>query len=308
MYGDGLRFTRTSTVAIAGAGRLGSSLALALKRADYRLVAVSSRDSSHRNWLLGRLPGVAVVETPGQAAERADIVFITVGDASVSAVASGIQWTPRQAAIHCAGVLPLTALESASKSGTAAGAFHPLQTFPTYEGADRFKGVGMAIESNDRSLATWMRGVADALGGRAFEITSEQRGAYHASAVMACGLLAGLAGLAAEMWRQMGFTREEALENLAPLIESTAEGLGEFGIPAALTGPYVRGDAETVSSHIEVTSRQSPEVGLAYSSLALSALHMMSEQGRLPPDAESQIRETLRGSISANYEKLSGTT
>jgi predicted short-subunit dehydrogenase-like oxidoreductase (DUF2520 family) len=308
MYGDGLRFTRTSTIAIVGAGRLGSSLALALKRSDYRLAAVSSRDATHRSWLSTRLPGVAVVETPREAASRAEIVFITVGDASVAAVASAIPWSPRQAAVHCAGVLPVTALDAASKAGAAVGGFHPLQTFPTFDGVGRFTGVGIAIESPDRSLAIWMRGIADAFHSHSFEITAAQRQAYHASAVMACGLLAGLAGLAAEMWWQLGVSREQALKYLAPLIKSTADAIGEFGIPAALTGPYVRGDVETVARHVEVTTRQSNEVGLTYASLALSALHLMAEQGALSAEAKSGIQRVLRQSMASNYEKLDLTT
>ncbi|MEX0762326.1 MAG: DUF2520 domain-containing protein [Dehalococcoidia bacterium] len=287
-------FTSESRIAVVAAGRLGSSLAQALRVAHYPVVAISSRRSAHRDWLAGRLPAATVYETPAEAAARADIVFITAPDSAVAEVCAGIGWQPGQAAIHCAGVLPLSALGGAKSRGAVTGGLHPLQTFPSPDATSRLRGITFAVESADPDLSGWLADVAQALGGKPLEISGGQRAAYHASAVMSSGLLAGLIGLAAEMWQDLGVPRERALANLLPLIESTVSAVREQGIPSALTGPYVRGDAATVAKHLEATSARSPEMGVAYAALALAALPIAAEQGGLSPGDRAAIEKLLR--------------
>jgi predicted short-subunit dehydrogenase-like oxidoreductase (DUF2520 family) len=110
---------------------------------------------------------------------------------------------------------------------------------------------------------------------------------------MACGLLAGLAGLAAEMWAPLGVDRGDALRRLIPLIRATADTLEAQGLPSAITGPFVRGDVDTVESHLEATIQISPEMGRAYAALALASLHIAREQGGLSDDAFERIKSVL---------------
>ena len=123
--------------------------------------------------------------------------------------------------------------------------------------------------------------------------------AYHASAVMACGLLAGLVGLSAEMWRQIGRTRAEAITALSPLVSDTAMQIAKLGVPGALTGPYVRGDVETVARHLEAVSAQGNDIARAYAALALAALPLANEQGTLPEEARAEIESMLRKALDA---------
>jgi predicted short-subunit dehydrogenase-like oxidoreductase (DUF2520 family) len=129
-------------------------------------------------------------------------------------------------------------------------------------------------------------------------ISKDQRSAYHAAAVMACGLLAGLTGLAAEVWASSGgINRADAVKSLAPLVKTTANSIAEKGLPEALTGPYVRGDVTTVARHIEASSAVSAEHGAAYAALALAALHLAREQGALTEQAESSIKAILNSAL-----------
>ena len=72
-------------IAVLAAGRLGSSLAIALSKADYNVAAVTSRQSSHRKWLGEQIPNTIVVENVQTAANVASIVFITGPDAHIEA-------------------------------------------------------------------------------------------------------------------------------------------------------------------------------------------------------------------------------
>jgi predicted short-subunit dehydrogenase-like oxidoreductase (DUF2520 family) len=223
----------------------------------------------------------------------ANIVFITAPDAAIEEICSIIEWRSHRAVIHCAGVLPLSAIDSAQGSGAETAGFHPLQTFPSPESSDRLRDVSFATEAEKPELCTWLNTLATDLGGSSFPIVSSQRAAYHASAVMACGLLAGLTGLAAEMWEPLGIARADALQRLIPLLKATIDALDEKGLPSAITGPFVRGDVDTIAAHLSATSANSSDTGKAYAALALATLHMAKEQGGLSDSAFENIKSVL---------------
>jgi predicted short-subunit dehydrogenase-like oxidoreductase (DUF2520 family) len=284
---------KQTPIAIVAAGRLGSSLAIALVNAGYNVAAISSRQSSHRDWLTSRVESAVVVEDTQTAANVASVVFITAPDGAIEDICSDINWRSHQAVVHCAGVLPLAALDRARVAGAETAGFHPLQTFPSSDSADRLKDVSFATESLNPALFYWLRILATDLGGSAFKIESSQRPAYHASAVMACGLLAGLTGLAAEMWEPLGIDRADALKRLVPLLRATIDALDEKGLPAAVTGPFVRGDVDTITSHLAATTENSAETGAAYAALAKASLHIAKEQGGLSDSAFERINSIL---------------
>ena len=291
------RLDENSPVAIVGAGRLGSSLAQAVAAAGYRVAAVSSRRADHRAWLADRLPCTEIHAQPAEAAAAGEVVFITTPDDVIAEVCESTPWRRDQAAVHCAGVLPLTVLRAAAEAGAATGALHPMQTFPDAESGHLFRGATFAVEADDRGLREWLHELAGSLGGEPFDITSEHRSAYHASAVMACGLAAGLAGLAADMWTQFGQDRDRGLRALLPLIKATAAAIEGRGVPAALTGPYVRGDVATVKRHLEAVRGQLPDVARAYAALALATLPLAREQGGLTREAEEEMALELRAAL-----------
>jgi predicted short-subunit dehydrogenase-like oxidoreductase (DUF2520 family) len=289
---------KQSPIAVVAAGRLGSSLAIALTGAGYNVASISSRQASHREWLSSRLKDSVVVEEAQTAANVANIVFITAPDAVIEEICSNIEWRSHQAVIHCAGVLPLSALDHARVAGSETAAFHPLQTFPSSDSSERLKDVSFATESVNPALFYWLRTLARDLGGSSFSINSSQRAAYHASAVMACGLLAGLTGLAAEMWEPLGIDRADALKRMIPLLRATVDALDEKGLPSAITGPFVRGDVETIATHLAATTAKSPETGKAYAALAEASLHIAKEQGGLSESAYQSIKSLLSGENS----------
>ena len=288
---------KQTPIAVVAAGRLGSSLAIAMSDAGYNVAAISSRQADHRDWLKSRIENGVAVENAQTAANLASIVFVTAPDSAIEQIGSIVQWRSHQTVVHCAGVLPLSALDTALKSGAKTAGFHPLQTFPSPESSDRLKNVSFATESPNSEVLAWLDKLASDLGGSSFKIESSQRAAYHASAVMACGLLAGLTGLAAEMWEPLGIDRADALKRLIPLLRATVDALDEKGLPSAITGPFVRGDVETIASHLLATSSNSPETGNAYAALSLATLHIAKEQGGLSESAYQRIKSVLSDEI-----------
>ena len=280
-------------IGIIGAGRLGTSFALS-PYLEQRLVAISSRREDHRTWLQNQLPSVAVFTYPSQVAEIADLVFITTSDSVIKRICDKIDWKPHQWVVHCSGALTRLVLVSAKNADASIAGFHPLQTFPDYGRPDLLNGISYAIDCRDRDLNEWLTDFANFHHSRTFTINGETaRIAYHASAVLACGLLAGLVGVSAELWQAAGIERDSALEMLSPMLKSTIEAINKEGLPDAISGPYVRGDIDTIRKHLHATAEINPDTSRAYASLALAQLEIANEKGKLSYSSINQIRRLL---------------
>lgn len=281
-------------IGIIGAGRLGTSLAGA-RFSDGRVVALSSRRNDHRDWLAQRFPGISIFDNGTDVAAVADTVFITTSDSAIETVGGAIAWQQHHNVIHCSGVLTLDVLANAKNAGASVASFHPLQTFPNYADNGKLIAISYAIDCQDAELKDWLCNTARSFNSTPFSIEGESaRNAYHASAVLACGLLAGLVGISAELWEQAGIERERALQLLSPMLKSTIEAIAEDGLPDAISGPYVRGDLETIRKHLETTQSVAPETSCAYAALALAQLHIANEKGDLPDATLERINNLLK--------------
>ena len=285
-------------IGVIGAGRVGASLAFSsFPNGD--VVAVSSRRAEQREWLSSSAPNLKVVEKATEVARLCDLVFITTSDAAIKPVCDSIEWQPYHHVVHCSGVLPLNVLASAKDAGAAVAGFHPLQTFPAND-SRRLLNISYAIDCDDNDLANWLWDLTRAYESEAFTIEgASAHAAYHASAVLACGLLAGLVGISAELWQHAGIEREHALKMLSPMLRSTVEAIAEDGLPDAISGPYVRGDIETIKTHLDATAGVNPDISRAYAALALAQLHIANEKGNLDKLTIDQITKLLSDHMEA---------
>lgn len=288
-------------IGFVDAGRLGGSLAVAIRRAGYPVAAVSRRDPRRAAELADRI-GEEVLGTDERqrVVDAADVVFLTTTDDRIGTLASSLRFRPGQTVVHCSGATPVAALASALSAGATTGGFHPLQTFPDEHGADRLRGVTFGVESADPATRTWLERLAAELGGAHVAVDETSRPLYHASAVMTGPLMAALAGLACELWVGLGRDREAGLRALAPLMESTIEHVTAMGLPDALTGPFARGDIAPVRSHLEALRSFWPETMHAYAALALAQLPIAAERGNIPEHRMQELVSLLSSALLAS--------
>src|SRR6266704_2663448 len=116
------------TLGFIGAGRVGTGLAMGFAQAGVEVVAVASRSAASAQELAVRIPGARVC-APQEVADRVDLVFLTVPDDAIEAVASRIEWRAGSACVHCSGAVDLEVLKKAVADGALAGGFHPLHMF-----------------------------------------------------------------------------------------------------------------------------------------------------------------------------------
>jgi predicted short-subunit dehydrogenase-like oxidoreductase (DUF2520 family) len=277
-------------VAIVGAGRVGTALAVLLARAGHRLRAVTGGEAS-RARAARYLDGVPFV-TPAEAVDAGHVILLGVPDDRIAPVCGGLHWRPGQTVAHLSGSVSLDALAVARKEGARALSLHPLQTIPEVDaGVERIPGSRMAVTAEDEDgYALGERLAADA-GAIPFRLPDERKPLYHAAAVFASNYLAVVEGAAVRLMGAAGV--EDPLGALAPLARAGLDNVLERGPSAALTGPAARGDAATVGRNLDALSQEAPDLVPAYVALADAALDMAEAAGRVDHGARERVEEVL---------------
>lgn len=284
-------------IGFIGAGTLGRGLALALASAGCNIVAVSSRTPASAQWLATRINGCTAMDTPQRVADASDLVFITTPDAVIAEVAASVNWRDGQGVVHCCGAASTELLRPAADAGASLGAMHPFQTFAALsnaaEAARRLSGVTFAVSATGW-LADYLPSLAQRLDGHAIVIPDELRPLYHASAVLACGYVTTLLNAAVSLWTRMGFTEADAVRAAVPLAQATIEAIAAAGPAAAVTGPAVRGDANTIAAHLAALSEHAPELLPLYRQLTLASIPLARAKGVSEADLAELTSITLQ--------------
>lgn len=286
--GAAVTFQGDEPVAVIGAGRVGISLGLILKRAGHKIVGCSARtpDSLERAAAhLGCLSTTNVTE----AIRGAEVIVVSVPDDSIAGVAEELSGAVVASTFvfHTSGALGLAPLGPLAAKGAHTLAIHVLQSIPDPEsGPERIPGSYFGVTCS-RELRDWAGDLVEQIGGQVFLVDEEDRVAYHAAAAIASNFTVTLASLVEETGMD--------LDPYLPLMRGTLENLESLGAAKALTGPVVRGDAGTVRRHLDVLAATAPEVAEAYRILARATLRAAMRAGRISPEAAGKIAEALGG-------------
>ncbi|MCS7281547.1 MAG: DUF2520 domain-containing protein [Desulfobacterota bacterium] len=278
---------------IIGAGKVGISISYVLKSKGIDLYGVSSRREEAlalaKNYL-----GESLVYTTDnfEIVQACDVIGITTQDKNISVVAKAISDSflnlKGKIFFHTSGSHSLGPLLPLKEKGAALGSIHPLQTFPDVESAiTALPKTYVFVEGEEEAMPV-LENLAQLIGFRVYRIESEKKVIYHLAAVFVCNLLCALLYAGSNLIDMIGFD----LQPFYPIIETTIKNVKEKGPVHSLTGPVVRGDVETIKSHIEILKNM-PDHLSVYSSLSVFALEIAKKRRSIDPQTEREIEEIL---------------
>jgi predicted short-subunit dehydrogenase-like oxidoreductase (DUF2520 family) len=277
-------------VAIVGAGRLATFLAVALNDAGFTITEIVARDSPRSRQCARRLAAKVAAQrvTVHSAALDANLLWFCVPDREIRGAASVVadhlvarelaqQKVKVRSAFHSSGALSSRELEPLRKAGAAVASVHPLMTFVA--GAHpSLTGVPFAMEG-DGAAKRVARRIVRELGGKSFSLPAARKAAYHAWATMTSPLLLAFLVTLEEAARAAGLTRKDSRHKSLPIIRQNLANYSRLGPAHSFSGPLVRGDAETVAKHLAVL-KQHPGAREVYVALARAALRGLPVRNR----------------------------
>ncbi|WP_028643454.1 Rossmann-like and DUF2520 domain-containing protein [Nocardioides sp. URHA0020] len=286
-------------VGVVGAGRVGAVLAAALREAGHEVVAAAGESDASRTRIADLLPGVPTLK-PTAVARGCDLLLLTVPDDMLRNVVTTLTDAgairPGQYVVHTSGRHGLEVLAPAVAVGARVVAMHPALTFTgTALDLDRLAGCvfGLTAEPAEHALAESL--VAD-LDGRAMWVPEEMRTLYHAGLAHGANHLVTLVTQAMEMLAAAG--ADDPAGTLRPLLTAALDNALDHG-DAALTGPIVRGDVNTVRAHLADLRDNAPQTLPSYVALARDTLSRAVTDGRVLPIRAAAILRALDGAERA---------
>lgn len=251
----------TEKIVLVGAGNVATHLGTALRDAGYRVLQVFSRTEESASALAGKLNCLYTTDI-NQVVPDAGLYVVSVKDAVLAEVIPPlVRRNPKALFVHTAGSMPMDVWKG---EAVRYGVLYPMQTFSKSRAVD-FSTVPFFIEGSGREEAEALKAVAERIGGKVYEATSEQRRYLHIAAVFACNFTNHMYALAHRLLDSHGLPFEVML----PLIDETARKVHELPPAEAQTGPARRYDENVIGKHLEMLADE-PRLAELYEKISQS--------------------------------------
>jgi predicted short-subunit dehydrogenase-like oxidoreductase (DUF2520 family) len=226
-------------IVIAGAGNVGTHLAIAFHQAGVEIGQIYSR-TRESAMDLAKQVGCGFTTSPAEIDRSSGAIILTLND---SAILSFLQQTGAldMMLIHTAGSISMDILRPYAKR---CGVLYPLQTISRGVPID-LSYVPFLIEASDEDSLAFISSLASLITGRVITSSSDERLRYHLAAVFCNNFSNHMMALAEEWLIAQGLT----FDMLESLVRETARKALAAGPAHAQTGPALRNNIELLELH-----------------------------------------------------------
>lgn len=207
-----------------------------------------------------------------------DVLFLTVPDSEIQSVWNSLKLLPNiknKVVCHCSGALSSKIFPDAGSLPVSVFSVHPIFAFHSKtESYKQLPGAIFTVEGSPQRLDE-IAALIRKTGNRVRVISAEAKTKYHAAAVMASNQVTALVHSAIGLLCECGFSPQDAMDALIPLMFGNLKNIEEVGTVEALTGPVERNDVCTVQKHLECLDG---ERWALYRELSLVLLEMSREK------------------------------
>ena len=272
-------------VGIIGAGKTGRTLGRLARSAGHEIGPVVCRSQARAEEAVDFIGAGHALTVP----EGATLTLVTVPDGAIGEVSRKIPPSPDVVVAHTCASHGAEIL----RPHRPAGALHPLRSFgDPGRAVELFPGTACAVDGDEAAIAM-LSDFTRSIGGVPLRVQSDRKPLYHAGAVFASNYLVALLEAALRLFEKAGIPRGEAAEALGRLARGTADNIASVGVPAALTGPIERGDAETIRRHAEALAEHAPELAGLYADLGRLTVEVAKAKGTIDDGGAGRVTAAL---------------
>lgn len=236
-------------IGIIGAGKVGVSLGMLLVQHGVPVAGFYSRTPESAEQAAA-FTHTQRYGTLNEIITAGDTLFVTTSDGVIADIWRDMKALPikSKTICHCSGALPSSVFDGAEALGVQTCSVHPMMAV-----SDRFscwEKLEQAFFTLEGSAAPRMQTLLQSCGIRTAVIRAEDKARYHLASCVVSNLAVGLSQWGIELLEDCGFTAQEALAALTPLMLGNMQAVCEKGPVQALTGPAERSDQRTIQSHL----------------------------------------------------------
>lgn len=264
---------------IIGPGHVGRGLFRAFRASEVEVVGLHGKRPSGVATSSGALP----VEMAG-----ANVVILCVRDPQLDETMEEIMAAAKSGLIqrgtvilHTSAIAEPEGLRTLSEAGFPGGTFHPLVPFSDPDiSADLLRKGWIGIDGENAAKSASRR-LAGTLGARTLDIPPGKKAAYHAAAVISSNFPVVLASVAGRLMHDIGIPDASAYQAVESLMSGALANMKRALPDDALTGPVMRGDAETVAKHLRALQGHGA-ASEVYRALSAAAVEIAQRRGTDP--------------------------
>jgi predicted short-subunit dehydrogenase-like oxidoreductase (DUF2520 family) len=263
-------------VFIIGPGHVGRGLFRAFRTSGVEVIGLHGKRPSGVATSAGNIPADAA---------RANVVIMCVRDpqlddavAEVAAAAADGRISRGSVVLHTSAIAEPAGLSALNEAGFPAGTFHPLIPFSDPDISAELLRKGWIGIDGENAAKNASRRLAGHLGARTLEIPPGTKPAYHAAAVISSNFPVVLASVAGHLLHDLGVPDASAYQAVESLMSGALANMKQSLPEDALTGPIVRGDAETVGKHLRALKGHQTALDV-YRALSAAAVEIAQRRG-----------------------------
>ena len=266
-------------VFIIGPGHVGRGLFRAFRASDVEVVGLHGKRPSGVATSSGPLPTEMA---------SANVVIVCVRDPQIDETLEELMAASKSGLVqrgtvvlHTSAIAEPPGLAALSDAGFPGGTFHPLVPFSDPEVAAELLRKGWIGIDGENAARSTSRRLAGHIGARTVDIPPGKKPAYHAAAVISSNFPVVLASVAGHLLHDIGIPDSSAYQVVESLMSGALANMKHALPDDALTGPVVRGDAETVKKHL-TGLRGHGSASEVYRALSAAAVEIAGRRGTDP--------------------------
>ncbi len=223
-------------IVLVGAGRVATSLSVALMKAGHHIRQVYSRTEKSAKTLADRL-NADYTTSLDALVKDADIYIIALTDTALASLAQEITNGREHCLfVHTAGSMSIDTLNCPRR-----GVFYPMQTFSLERLVD-FQHVPVFVEASNGDDLQIIRTLATSISDSVFTLSPPHRQYLHLAAVFCCNFTNHCYAIADRLLKEHGVP----FSVMWPLIDETAAKAHKMPPLVGQTGPAARGDQDVM--------------------------------------------------------------
>jgi predicted short-subunit dehydrogenase-like oxidoreductase (DUF2520 family) len=263
-------------VFIIGPGHVGRGLFRAFRASEVKVVGLHGKRPSGVASSSGALP---------EEMSGANVVIVCVRDPQLDEALEEVMAAAKSGLVergtvilHTSAIAEPEGLRALSDAGFPGGTFHPLVPFSDPEvSAELLRKSWIGIDG-DNAAKSASRRIAGHVGARTLDIPPGKKPAYHAAAVISSNFPVVLASVAGHLLHDIGIPDASAYRAVESLMSGALTNMKQTLPDDALTGPVVRGDAETVGKHVRALHGRGAALEV-YRALSAAAVEIAQKRG-----------------------------
>lgn len=240
-------------IGFIGAGKVGFTLGKYFSKHGKEITGYYSRNTVSAEEA-AEFTDSRAFDNMGELIENSDVLFLTVPDGSITDVYRQVAQCPIRGKLicHCSGALSARlAFPDIKETGAYGYSVHPLFAVSSkYSAYEELADVFFAVEGDEERIGD-IEGLMKSVWLRYQRIDGENKIGYHCAAAIASNLMVGLIKESVDILGRCGFSPEDAVSALGPLVRGNVQHVLEDGLEASLTGPLERGDIGTIIKHLD---------------------------------------------------------